>query len=126
MLAVVTGEAGIGKSALVSTFVGEPRRTGAMVVTVGCFEAERSLYLQPLLEAVRVVEQRIDAAELRELAGRRLDTLAALLPELAELAGPVDRGRGRRWAARSWSTGAAWTRWWSSSTGSATGSRCCW
>ena len=89
VLAVVTGEAGIGKSALVSTFVAEPRRTGAMVVTVGCFEAERSLYLQPLLEAVRVVEQRIDAAEIRELAGRRLDTLAGLLPELAQLGGPV-------------------------------------
>ena len=81
VLAVVTGEAGIGKSALVSTFVAEPRRTGAMVVTVGCFEAERSLYLQPLLEVVRVVEQRIDAAEIRELAG--------LLPELAQLGGPV-------------------------------------
>jgi DNA-binding SARP family transcriptional activator/tetratricopeptide (TPR) repeat protein len=89
VLAVVTGEAGIGKSALVGTFAGQARRTGAMVVTVACFEAERSLYLQPLVEAVRVVAHRIDAAELRELAGSRLGTLVALLPELVDLVGPV-------------------------------------
>lgn len=89
VLAVVTGEAGIGKSALVAAFAAEPRRTGAVVVTVSCFEAERSLYLQPLVEAVRAVARRLDAAEVRELAGSRLATLAALLPELVDLVGPL-------------------------------------
>ncbi|MFC4947292.1 AAA family ATPase [Pseudonocardia sp. GCM10023141] len=89
VLAVVTGEAGIGKSALVNTFAAGPRRTGAFVLSVGCFEAERSLYLQPLVEAVRGVVHRLDAADVRELAGSRLGTLAALLPELTDIVGPA-------------------------------------
>jgi DNA-binding SARP family transcriptional activator/tetratricopeptide (TPR) repeat protein len=85
VLAVVAGEAGIGKSALVTAFATEPRRTGALVLTVGCYEAERSLYLQPLVEAVREVVHRLSPAELRELAGPRLATLAQLVPELTDL-----------------------------------------
>ena len=99
VLAVVTGEAGIGKSALVAAFAAEPRRTGALVLAVGCFEAERSLYLQPLVEAVRAVVHRIPPAEVRELAGSRLGTLAELVPELADLVGaaPYQRaGPGAR------------------------------
>ncbi len=88
-LTVVTGEAGIGKSALVEAFVEEPRRTGALVVRVACFEAERSLYLQPLVEAVRSVVQRTAAQEVRELTAARLGTLTELLPELADVVGPV-------------------------------------
>ncbi|MEJ3655270.1 AAA family ATPase [Actinomycetes bacterium KLBMP 9759] len=96
VLAVVTGEAGIGKSALVGTFAAGPRRTGAAVLTVGCFEAERSLYLQPLVEALRAVVNRLDAAEVRELAGTRIGTLAALLPELTDIVGPVPYERAGR------------------------------
>lgn len=88
-LTVITGEAGIGKSALVEAFVEQPRRTGALVVQVACFEAERSLYLQPLAEAVRTVTARITAQDVRELAGTRLGTLAEMLPELTDLVGPV-------------------------------------
>jgi len=88
-LAVVTGEAGIGKSALVAAFAGEPARTGALTLAVACFEAERSLYLQPLAEAVRTVAHRMPPAEVRELAGTRLGTLAALVPELTDLLGPT-------------------------------------
>jgi DNA-binding SARP family transcriptional activator/tetratricopeptide (TPR) repeat protein len=87
VLAVVTGEAGIGKSALVEAFAAEPRRTGATVLTVGCFEAERSLYLQPLVAAVRAAVQRMDPAEVRAIADGRLGPLADLVPELAGLVG---------------------------------------
>lgn len=87
VLAVVAGEAGIGKSALVTAFAAGPRRTGALVLVVGCFEAERSLYLQPLVAAVRSVMRRISPAEVRELAGPRLGTLAELVPELTDLVG---------------------------------------
>lgn len=86
-LVVVAGEAGIGKSALVGVFADGPRRTGALVLTVACAEAERSLYLQPLVAAVRAVVQRIAPAEVRELAGPRLASLAELVPELADLLG---------------------------------------
>jgi DNA-binding SARP family transcriptional activator/tetratricopeptide (TPR) repeat protein len=92
-LAVVTGEAGIGKSALVAAFVEEPLRTGALVVQVACYEAERSLYLQPLVEAVRAVVQRMTARDVRELAATRLGTLTELLPELADVVGPVEYER---------------------------------
>ena len=92
-LAVVLGEAGIGKSALVDRFAEEPRRTGALVLTVSCFEAERSLYLQPLVHAVRTMARRIRPAEVRELAGARLGTLAQLVPEITEVTGPVDYER---------------------------------
>jgi DNA-binding SARP family transcriptional activator/tetratricopeptide (TPR) repeat protein len=88
-LALVTGEAGIGKSALVDRFADEPRRTGALVVSVGCFEAERSMYLQPLVHAVRTIARRSQPAEIRELAGSRLGTLAQLVPELTDMVGAV-------------------------------------
>jgi DNA-binding SARP family transcriptional activator/tetratricopeptide (TPR) repeat protein len=92
-LAVVTGEAGIGKSALVERCTDEPRRTGALVVTVTCFEAERSLYLQPLVQAVRTIARTIRPAEVRELAGSRLGTLAQLVPELSDTIGAIDYAR---------------------------------
>ncbi|WP_346092983.1 ATP-binding protein, partial [Pseudonocardia benzenivorans] len=86
-LTVVAGEAGIGKSALVTAFAAEPRRTGGLVLRVDCFEAERSLYLQPLVEALRTVVHRMTPADVRELAGGRLGTLTELLPELTALVG---------------------------------------
>ncbi|MBB6376845.1 DNA-binding SARP family transcriptional activator/tetratricopeptide (TPR) repeat protein [Pseudonocardia eucalypti] len=92
-LAVVTGEAGIGKSALVERCTDEPRRTGALVLSVTCFEAERSLYLQPLVQAVRTIARTIRPAEVRELAGSRLGTLAQLVSELTDATGPVDYTR---------------------------------
>ncbi|GAA1207772.1 ATP-binding protein [Pseudonocardia alaniniphila] len=88
-LAVVTGEAGIGKSALVAALVADIRRTGALVLEAACFEAERSLYLQPLVDLVRSVIHRIPPAEIRELAGSRMGTLTELVPELADLVTPV-------------------------------------
>jgi DNA-binding SARP family transcriptional activator/tetratricopeptide (TPR) repeat protein len=88
-LAVVTGEAGIGKSALLTALAAETGRTGALVVDATCFEAERSLYLQPLVDLVRRIVDRTTPVELRELAGSRLGTLAELVPELADLLGAV-------------------------------------
>jgi DNA-binding SARP family transcriptional activator/tetratricopeptide (TPR) repeat protein len=88
-LAVIAGEMGIGKTALIDWQAGQARRTGALVTVVGCFEAERSLYLQPLVQAVRAIAQRLRPAEIRELAGARLGTLCTLVPDLAELLGPV-------------------------------------
>jgi DNA-binding SARP family transcriptional activator/tetratricopeptide (TPR) repeat protein len=86
---VVSGEAGIGKSALVAESVTGPLRTGALVVQVACSEAERSLYLQPLVEALRTIVARLPAHEVRELAATRLGTLTELVPELADAVGAV-------------------------------------
>ncbi|MDN5930992.1 MAG: AAA family ATPase [Pseudonocardia sp.] len=81
---LVVGEAGIGKTALVEALAAVARRSGALVLTGSCREAERSLYLQPLLEAVRGA--RLDPGRVRELVGEWLGTLVELLPEIA--AGP--------------------------------------
>src|SRR6185437_16160242 len=75
-LAVVTGEAGIGKSALLTALAAETGRAGALVVEATCFEAERSLYLQPLVDVVRDLVRRTAAEDVRELVGSRLGTLA--------------------------------------------------
>jgi DNA-binding SARP family transcriptional activator len=88
-LVLVSGEAGIGKTALVSAFAEEPRRTGAMVLTATCYEAERSLYLQPLVQALTSAVQRLRPVEAAELAGSRRGTLVHLVPELRETVGPV-------------------------------------
>ncbi|MHA6782446.1 ATP-binding protein [Pseudonocardia saturnea] len=83
---LVVGEAGIGKTALVEALAAVARRSGALVLTGSCREAERSLYLQPLLEAVRGGIARVGPARVRELAGAWLGTLVELVPEIA--AGP--------------------------------------
>ena len=88
-LTVVVGEAGIGKSALVGALAAEIRRSGAPVIGSTCFEAERSLYLQPIVDLVRAILDRTTPAEIRELAGGRLGTLVQLVPELVDHVGPI-------------------------------------
>ncbi|MFC5996337.1 ATP-binding protein [Pseudonocardia hispaniensis] len=92
-LAVLVGEAGIGKSALATALTTEARRTGGLTLHVNCFEAERSLYLQPLVDAIRSVMHRMSAFELREMAGNRLGTLAGLVPELSDIVGEIPYAR---------------------------------
>ncbi|HET6391655.1 MAG TPA: AAA family ATPase, partial [Blastococcus sp.] len=88
-LVLITGEAGIGKSALSAVLRTEARRSGGLVEVVRCSEAERSLYLQPLAEAVRgiVLRQAPDAGDL--LPERERAALADLVPEVAPARGPV-------------------------------------
>ncbi|MDF2977456.1 MAG: hypothetical protein K0S40_2184 [Actinomycetospora sp.] len=88
-LVLITGEAGIGKSALSAVLRTEARRSGGLVEVVRCSEAERSLYLQPLAEAVRgiVLRQAPDARDL--LPERERAALADLVPEVAPPRGPV-------------------------------------
>ncbi|MGH3768261.1 MAG: ATP-binding protein [Pseudonocardiaceae bacterium] len=87
--ALVLGEAGIGKSSLAAALAARIRQTGGLVLATGCFEAERSLYLQPLVAAVRVVIALHRPAVLRELAGDWLGTLLELVPDMAQSTGSV-------------------------------------
>lgn len=87
--ALVLGEAGIGKSSLAAALTARVRQTGGLVLSTGCFEAERSLYLQPLVAAVRAVVALHRPAVLRELAGDWLGTLLELVPEMAQSTGSV-------------------------------------
>ena len=52
-MVLVVGEAGIGKTRLVRAVAELAGATGGMVVAARCYEAERSLFLQPVAEAVR-------------------------------------------------------------------------
>lgn len=85
---LVVGEAGIGKSALVEALAARAGRSGALVLTGWCREAERSLYLQPLLDAVRDGVSRLDPQRVRTTAGEWLGTLIELVPEIATRTGP--------------------------------------
>jgi DNA-binding SARP family transcriptional activator len=88
-LCLVTGEAGIGKRALVATVAARAAETGAVVIRTRCFEAERSLFLQPLVEALRTVLARDTPEDVRAVLGPHAGPLAELLPEIERILGPV-------------------------------------
>jgi DNA-binding SARP family transcriptional activator len=87
-LVLLVGEAGIGKTRLAAELVAMARRTGGTVLSARCYETERSLFLQPFVEALGQHAARTSGAVLRQLAGDGGPVLAPLIPELA-LAGPT-------------------------------------
>jgi len=93
-LVMIVGEAGIGKTTLAEALAAEAGRDGATVLRTRCYEAERSLFLQPLVEAIMPVVGRTPAARLRGMLGEHASAAAALLPEAAELLGPPPIWRG--------------------------------
>lgn len=88
-LVLVTGEAGIGKSALSQALRVEARRSGGLVAAVRCSGAERSLYLQPLAEAVRDIVLRLAPGAGDRLSERERAALADLVGEVAPHRAPV-------------------------------------
>jgi len=93
-LVMIVGEAGIGKTALAEELAAEAATTGATVLRTRCYEAERSLFLQPIVEAMAPVVGRMTASVLRQLLGEHGPAAAALLPEVAALLGPPPPWRG--------------------------------
>ncbi len=93
-LVMIVGEAGIGKTALAEDLAAEAEVAGATVLRTRCYEAERSLFLQPVVEAVAPVVGRMPASSLRQLLGEHAAATAALLPEAAALLGPAPSWRG--------------------------------
>lgn len=88
---LVTGESGIGKTRLVDELVAEVRSTGAAAVVSRCYESEQSLFLQPVVEALRTLVGTLPPDLVAEAVGPRWATLSALLPELESVVGRVDR-----------------------------------
>ena len=82
-LVMIVGEAGIGKTALAELIGAEAEADGATVLRTRCYETERSLFLQPVIEAIMPVVTRTPAAALGELFGEHAPVAAALLPEAA-------------------------------------------
>jgi class 3 adenylate cyclase len=81
---VVSGEAGIGKSRLVTELSGEARRLGSSVLWGGCSEAELSLPYLPFVEAIG---NHLDEEDIESFAyrlGPSRAALAQLLPQLSQ------------------------------------------
>jgi DNA-binding SARP family transcriptional activator len=104
-LLLVSGEAGIGKTTLAAE-AGQVAQ-GALVLSARCFEAERSLFLQPLVEAIGGCVGGLPAAVLADVVVEQADVLAGLVPEVAALrpeahaarAATPDAGRRQAYAA---------------------------
>ena len=52
---LVVGEAGIGKTRIVEELGADVRSSGGIVAEARCYEAEESLFLQPIVEVLRAV-----------------------------------------------------------------------
>jgi DNA-binding SARP family transcriptional activator/tetratricopeptide (TPR) repeat protein len=88
-LVLLCGEAGIGKTSLANELVTMVRATGGTALQARCYETERSLLLQPLVDAVRPEILRSSPAVLRDIAGDRSASLALLVPEVADVLGAM-------------------------------------
>ena len=83
-LVAVTGEAGIGKTRLVESFLAHTRAGGAVAVAATCYEGETELAYAPFTAALRALRRRPGAAErLAAVPARWRDEAARLTPEWA-------------------------------------------
>ena len=84
---LVAGEAGIGKTRLVSEFAGRARESGAHVLVGGCLQVGGTgLPYAPFVAALRPLLRGLGEARLDELIGPGRQELARLLPDL----GPIE------------------------------------
>lgn len=81
-VAVVLGEAGIGKSRLVAELVGEAAGQGVTVLLGRAFESEQILPFAPWVDALRAGRIADDADALARLGAPVQSELARLMPEL--------------------------------------------
>src|SRR6476646_9578980 len=82
-LAVVGGEAGVGKSRLVAEVSARLRERGWLVLEGGSVAlGDDSFPLGPIVEALRDLARSADAGRIATAAGPSLPTLARLVPEL--------------------------------------------
>src|SRR5215813_8511772 len=102
LVALVGGEAGIGKTRLADQLAAAANQHGMRVLRGGCVQlGEDGLPFAPVIEALRGLAGELDAAELEAVAGPASADLGRLLPDLgwggeaaaaAEVAGA---GQGR-------------------------------
>jgi DNA-binding SARP family transcriptional activator/tetratricopeptide (TPR) repeat protein len=87
---LVVGEAGIGKTRLTAELHRSAVESGARVAVGRCHVAERSLFLQPVVDALGATLAGLPAHELRAAAGPHARVLGGLFPDLAEALGLAD------------------------------------
>ncbi len=93
-LIILTGEAGIGKTRLIDELGTVAASTGGLVLRARCYETERSLFLQPVVEAIGGQVVRMAPRELRDVVGERAGVLAELVPDVGAMLGTVPGERG--------------------------------
>ncbi|MCX4824503.1 AAA family ATPase [Streptomyces sp. NBC_01142] len=89
-LVLVTGEAGIGKTTLVTDAADEARRRGALVLGGSCWDSESAPGYWPWVQVVRGLRRGVDEdewAEAEKAAGGRLAVLLGEAPGEAESGG---------------------------------------
>jgi DNA-binding CsgD family transcriptional regulator/tetratricopeptide (TPR) repeat protein len=91
LVAIVSGEAGIGKSRLVAELAATVHAAGGSVLLGSCFEGSTIPY-QPFVDALASEFAALNDDELRRRMSDEGPTLGRLLPDMAERAGiPVER-----------------------------------
>jgi DNA-binding SARP family transcriptional activator len=91
---LLLGEAGIGKTRLAEELVGAARRTGATVLEARCYEAERSLFLQPIVDAITPVLAATPPSTVAAWCGADTPALASVLPVVGTILGVAPDASG--------------------------------
>jgi tetratricopeptide (TPR) repeat protein/transcriptional regulator with XRE-family HTH domain len=81
---LIEGEPGIGKSRLLREVTRYAHAQDLPTLTTNCYEIERAMPYQPVVDLVMRALERVSTAALRTLAPVSLAELAALVPEVAE------------------------------------------
>jgi len=81
---LIEGEPGIGKSRLLREVARYAQAQDLPTLTTNCYEIERAMPYQPVVDLVTRALERVSNAALRTLAPVSLAELASLVPEVAE------------------------------------------
>jgi tetratricopeptide (TPR) repeat protein/transcriptional regulator with XRE-family HTH domain len=81
---LIEGEPGIGKSRLLREVARYAHAQGLPTLTTNCYEIERAMPYQPVIDLVTRALERVSTAALSSLAPVSLAELAALVPEIGE------------------------------------------
>ena len=81
---LLEGEAGIGKSRLMRELARYARTRGMSTLSTNCYEIERAMPYQPVIDLVTEALERAPAAVLQKLPPVSLAEIAALVPAVAE------------------------------------------
>lgn len=97
-LALITGDAGIGKTRIVLELAARARADGWSVLAGRCFDGDEAPPFWPWTQVLRAAAREHGLERLRRLAGPAAELVAALLPELGDAAPsptPADDDPGR-------------------------------
>lgn len=81
---LIEGEPGIGKSRLIREFVRHAESLGLFTIATNCYEIERAIPYQPVINLVTSALNRTTPSALSKLAPVLLAELAALVPAVAQ------------------------------------------